>query len=131
MYSAMVSDIFMLLTLIDFVWQLGDVDFESSLNLRQHLCIFFRRYKRDTESFCTKPTSTSDSVQVCVWFTRNIVVDGDVDALDIDTSSKDIGTDTDSLLECLELFVACNTRCELSCYPSIPFLLWQTSVNSN
>ena len=38
-----------------------------------------------------------------------IIVDGQVDTLDIDTTSKDIGGNTDTLVELLELLVALDT----------------------
>lgn len=38
-----------------------------------------------------------------------IVVDGQVDALDIDTSTKNVSGNADSLLELLELLVATDT----------------------
>jgi hypothetical protein len=48
-------------------------------------------------------------MKVGVGLVRHVVVDGDVDALNIDTTSKDVGGDTDTSLELLELFVALDT----------------------
>jgi hypothetical protein len=45
-------------------------------------------------------------VKVAVSICRKIVVDGQVDTFDIDTSTKDVGGDTDTFVEFLELFVA-------------------------
>jgi len=44
-------------------------------------------------------------MKVGISVSRLIVVDDDVDSLDIDSSSKDVGADEDSLLESLELLV--------------------------
>lgn len=40
---------------------------------------------------------------------RQIVVDGEVDTFDIDTSSEDVSSDADSLVEFLEFLVAFDT----------------------
>jgi len=48
-------------------------------------------------------------MQVRVSIRREIVVDGKVDAFDIDTTAKDVGSNTDALVEVLELLVAANT----------------------
>ena len=61
--------------------------------------------KGDTETLGTETTSTTDAVKVRVGITREIVVDGKVDTLDIDTTTEDVGSDTDTLVELLELLV--------------------------
>lgn len=48
-------------------------------------------------------------MEVLVSLGGEIVVDSQVDSLDINTSTKDIGGDTDSLLELLELLVSGNS----------------------
>lgn len=48
-------------------------------------------------------------MQVRIGLVGHVVVDGDVDALDVDTTAKDVGGDTDSRLELLELLVALDT----------------------
>jgi len=45
-------------------------------------------------------------VQVGVRVARQIVVDGQVDALDVDASAEDVGGDADTLVEFFEFFVA-------------------------
>jgi hypothetical protein len=49
-------------------------------------------------------------VQVRVSVGGKIVVDGEVNALDINTTTEDIGGNTDTLVELLELLVALDTR---------------------
>jgi hypothetical protein len=63
----------------------------------------------DTETLGTETTSTTDAVKVRVGIAGKIVVDGKVDTLDIDTTTKDVGSDTDTLVELLELLVALDT----------------------
>ena len=66
--------------------------------------------ERDGQSLGTESPSTTDTVQVGAGIVGQVVVDGEVDTLNINTSSKDIGSNADSLLELLELLVATNTR---------------------
>jgi len=49
-------------------------------------------------------------VGVC-W---KIVIDGEIDLLDINTATKDIGCNTDALVEVFELLVAFDTKIELA-----------------
>jgi hypothetical protein len=48
-------------------------------------------------------------VEVGRGITREIVVNGQVDALDVDTTTEDVSGDTDALLELLELLVTADT----------------------
>jgi hypothetical protein len=63
----------------------------------------------DTETLGTETTSTTDAVKVGVGIAGKIVVDGKVDALDIDTTTEDVSSDTDTLVELFELLVALDT----------------------
>jgi hypothetical protein len=67
----------------------------------------------DTETLGTETTSTTDTVKVGVGVTRKIVVDGKVDTLDINTTTEDVGSDTDTLVEFLELLVTLDTAKKL------------------
>lgn len=49
-------------------------------------------------------------MEVGVGVGGEIVVDGEIDALDIDTTTEDVGGDTDTLVELLELLVTGNTK---------------------
>lgn len=49
-------------------------------------------------------------MQVRVSVGGEIVVDGEVDALDINTTAEDISGNTDTLVELLEFLVALDTR---------------------
>lgn len=48
-------------------------------------------------------------MQVRVGISRHVIVDGQVDTLDVDTSAKHIGGNTDALVELLEFLVAFDT----------------------
>ena len=49
-------------------------------------------------------------MQIRVGIRREIVVDRKVDALDINTTTEDVGGDADTLVELLELLVASDTK---------------------
>ncbi len=74
-------------------------------------------------------------MEVGVGVTGKIVVDGQVNPLNIDTTSKNIGGDTDTLLEVLERLVALDTVSSLELkrpqYKAcdLPFLLADAGVN--
>lgn len=51
-------------------------------------------------------------MEVRVGVGRLVVVDDDVDPLNVDSSTKDVGRDKDSLLERLELSVSLDSRKE-------------------
>jgi hypothetical protein len=53
-------------------------------------------------------------VKVGIGLVGHVVVDGDVDTLDIDTTTKDVSRNTDTGLELLELLVALDTIDELA-----------------
>lgn len=63
----------------------------------------------DTETLGTETTGTSDTVEVRVGVTGQVVVDGQVDALNIDTTAEDVSGDTDTFVKLLELLVALDT----------------------
>ena len=48
-------------------------------------------------------------MQVGISVSGKIVVDGEVNALNIDTTAEDVGGNTDTLVEFLELFVTFDT----------------------
>lgn len=75
-------------------------------------------------------------MQVGVGVGGEIVIDGKVDALDINTTAKDISGNTDTLVELLELLVALDTRwrsvncsCQCRTRMDLPLLLADTRVN--
>jgi hypothetical protein len=84
-------------------------DFEALLNLLENLLVLLAADKGNGQALGTETAGTTDSVQVGAGISRQIVVDGQVDTLDIDTTSKDVSGNADTLLELLELLVAADT----------------------
>lgn len=84
-------------------------DLEPLLNRLQHLLVGIVAHKGDGKTLGTETARTTDTVEVGVSVRRQIVVDGQVDALNVDTTTEDVGGDTDALVELLELLVATNT----------------------
>ena len=62
---------------LDSIGQLGDGNLEARLNCVEHFGILFRRNESDCQTFCTKTSCTTDSVQVRVCIARSVVVDDD------------------------------------------------------
>lgn len=73
-------------------------------------------------------------MEVGVGVAGEIVVDGKVDTLDINTTSEDVGSNTDTLVKLLELRVALDTRVLLDAWrikgvEYKPLFLADTRVN--
>lgn len=84
-------------------------DFESLLNLLKNLLITLGAHKGNGQTLGTESTGTADTVEVGAGIAGQVVVDGQVDSLNVDTTSKDVGGNADALLEFLELLVAADT----------------------
>jgi hypothetical protein len=69
----------------------------------------------DRQTLGTETTSTTDTVKVGVSITWKIVVDSQVNALNIDTTTKDVGSNANTLVELLELLVSLDTMQMLDC----------------
>ena len=117
---------------------LGHLRIEALLNLLEHVLVGLVADKADTQALGTESTSTADTVEVRGCISWEIIVDGQVDTLDINASSEDIGGDTDSLIELLEFFVAFDTgwcqscdKCVQTVEKRLPFFLGDTRVNSD
>lgn len=90
--------------------ELRQRNLEPLLDALQHFLVTFAAYEADTETLGTKTTRTSDTVQVGVGVAGQVVIDGQVDALDIDTTAEDVSGDADTLVELLEFLVALDTN---------------------
>jgi hypothetical protein len=82
---------------------------EALLNLLENLLIILVADEGDGETLGSETTGTTDTVQVGVGIGGQIVVDSQVDTLDIDTTTKDVSGNTDTLVEFLEFLVALDT----------------------
>lgn len=85
-------------------------DLEPFLNVLENLLILIAADKRNRQPLGTETTSTTDTVQVGIRIRRHVVVNGKVDTFNIDTTSENIGSDTDTLVELLKLLVTFDTR---------------------
>lgn len=83
--------------------------FETLLNGLQNSLVIFVADKGDGETLGTETTSTTNTMKVRVGIGGQVVVDGEIDALDIDTTAEDVSGNTDTLVELLELLVAFDT----------------------
>lgn len=91
-------------------WYVRKSNFEALLDILQHLLVLLAADKRDGQTLGAETTSTTDAVQVGVGIGRQVVVDSQVDTLDIDTTSEDVSSNADTLVEFLEFLVAFDTR---------------------
>src|ERR1700730_7779817 len=82
--------------------QWSDVDFKATLDVVQSDTILFIGYKCDGKTLGTETTSTTNTMKVSISAIRHIVVDNNVDTFNINTTSKDISGNHDSLLKVLE-----------------------------
>jgi hypothetical protein len=118
--------------------ELGDGHFEAFLNSLEHLLITLICHERDTQTLGTETASTAHAVQVRVGIASEIIVDGQVDLLNVDTAAKDISCDTDALVELFEFAVASNTvflvrygLLLMAGVSNVPVLLRQSRMHSN
>jgi len=93
------------------LWDLGS---EALLNGLEDSLVVLAADERDTQTLGSETTGTTDTMEISVSLVGHVIVDGDVDTLDIDTTTEDISRDTDTSLELLELLVALDTVIELA-----------------
>lgn len=111
---------------------LGHLRLETLLDLFDSFLVLLRADKRDGQAFGAETASTPDTMEIRVGVGGEIVVDGEVNTLDIDTSSKDVRGHANSLVEFFELFVPLDSVQRLVMHAfrdkitSIPFLLTDT-----
>lgn len=84
-------------------------DLEALSNGCQNLFVLFLADEGDGQTLGTKTTRTTHAMQVGVGITRHIVVDSQVDTLNVDTTTEDVGGNANALVELLELLVTLDT----------------------
>jgi hypothetical protein len=111
---------------------------KALLNFLKNLLVILVADEGDRKTLGTETTGTTNTVQVRVGVGGEIVVDGEVNTLDINTTAEDISGNTDALVELLELLVALDTILESANYcgqcrtrVNLPLLLADTRVNCN
>jgi hypothetical protein len=66
--------------------------------------------ERDGKTLGSESTSTTNTMEIRISITREIVVDGQINTLNIDTTTKNVSGDTNTLLEVLEGLITLNTN---------------------
>lgn len=82
---------------------------EAPLDFRDDSLVLIAADERDRETLGTKTTSATDAMKVRVGIGRKVVVDGTVDAFEVDAAAKHISGHADALVEVLEVLVAADT----------------------
>lgn len=83
----------------------ADLHLEALLNLVQHFFVLVRLHEGDCETFGAESASTTHTVQVAVGLGGHVKVEHDVDLLNVDTTSENLGGHQDTVLELLEALV--------------------------
>ena len=91
-------------------FDLREGNLESLLNRLQHLLICIAAHEGDRETLGSETTGTTNTMKIGISIGGEIVVNGEIDTLNINTSTKYISSDTDTLLEVLECLVSADTR---------------------
>lgn len=89
--------------------EFGKRNFEALLNRLKNSLILRAADEGDTETLGSETTGTTDTVEVRISLVGHVVVNGDVDTLNVDTTTKNVSGYTDTSLEVLELLVTLNT----------------------
>ena len=92
-----------------FLREFGKCNVKPLLNLLKNVVILIAADEGDAETFGTEAASTTNTMKVGIGIGRKVIVDGKIDFLDIDATTEDVGSDADTLVEILELFVALDT----------------------
>ena len=71
--------------------------------------IWLAAHKADRQTFGTETAGTTYTVEIAVSITWQVVVDGQVDTFDINTTTENVSRNTDTLVEFLELLVTVDT----------------------
>lgn len=84
-------------------------NFEALLDRLEYLLVLVAANERDGKTLGTETTGTTDTVEVRIGISWEIVVDSQVDAFNVDTSSEYVSGHADSLVEFFELLVSADT----------------------
>lgn len=84
------------------VWSISNLrksNLEPFLNVLQNLLISVIADERDRETLGTETACTTDAVKVRIRINRQIIVDGKVNSLNINTTPQHIRCNADTLFE--------------------------------
>lgn len=87
---------------------------ELLLDAVQHFLILICADEADGNALGAETSGTTDTVKIAVCICWQVVVDSEVDSLNVNATTEDVGGDTDALLELLELLVTLDAaKCQL------------------
>lgn len=119
-------------------WYIREGNLEPLLDILEDLLVVLVAHEGNGETLGTETTGTTDAVEVGVGIGGQIVVDGQVDTLDINTTAENVSGHTDTLVELLELLIAFDTgvlvsrvHAEEHTGHNLPLLLADTGVDSD
>jgi hypothetical protein len=92
-----------------FLREFGKGNVKPLLNLLENVVILRAADEGDAEALGTEAARTTNTMKIRISIGRKVIVDGKIDFLDIDATAEDVGSDADTLVEILELFVALDT----------------------
>ena len=110
---------------------------ESLFDLFEHELVLVGADEADTKTLGSETSGTTHAMQIRISIVGQVVVDRKVDALDVDTATKDISGDADTLVELFEFLVAFDTDVYISVeigseiLVNLPLLLTDTRVYGN
>ena len=91
---------------VQLIGQLGDVDFESFLDVVENFGVGFVANESDGKALGAEAASARHAMEIRVRILRHVVVEDDVDALDVHAATEQVGRHQDTLLEIFELLIA-------------------------
>lgn len=106
------------------LWKLRQLRLEPLPNRLKHLLVSLVAYETDTQPLSPESARTSNTVQVAVCIRWKVVIDGEVDFFNIDTTTENVSGNTDTLLEILEFLVAFDTIIASSCQLCSLRVIW-------
>lgn len=82
-----------------------DSRLEPRLNVLDDIFVLIIAHETDTQALGAEATGTPDPVEIAIGIIGQIVVDGKIDALDIDPTTKNVCRNANTLIELFEFFV--------------------------
>ena len=87
---------------INLIRKFRNVHLEPTLHLIKHLLIGLTRNKRNSNPLRPKPARSSHTMQELIGIIREIIIDDNIDTLNVNTTSEQIGGYENPRIEILE-----------------------------
>ena len=94
--------------------QFFNLNLKSLLCLVQNLLVLFRADESDGETLSSKSSRSPNSVEVGVRVFGHVVIKHDIDLLNVDSSTEDLGGHQDTVFESLESLVDFDSKPHVS-----------------